>query len=72
MERFSILEDYNTSDSVYKFFEDNNIDYSMDAISKHLNGTITLIHSVTCSEEDVLFISIKYPNLIIKKISNLE
>ena len=72
MNKFSILEDYNAPEGVHQFFEDNNIDYSMTAVTKHDNGKITLIHSVICSDEDVLFISIKYPALVIKKISSLE
>lgn len=71
MEKYVILEDYNAPDGVYKFFEDNNLEFSTDSITKHMDGKITLFHTATCRDEDVLFLSIKYPDLIIKKISKL-
>ena len=62
---YYILEPFATNDSL-RYFVENDLEYVICGMSQE-NEKILLIFTAQLSREDVLFLNIKYPELIIKK-----
>jgi hypothetical protein len=65
-EDIDVLEDFSIEDGIRQYFEDNDIIYFVRG-SQDCKGKTMLVYGARLTNEDILFLTIKFPDIVIKK-----
>ena len=70
LEEYDVLEEFIVSE-VSSYFDEINVQYYF-YMSRFHNGKNYLVTKAWLTSQDILFLRIKFPNIILQKISNIS